>query len=170
MSFSLARASAHTVLSLTAAATARTPRSRRGSRRGSRPRSRPRACARAAARCAASRRAVIDAPGLCSPSRMVVSNMINWSCMVVSREMPDGLRRPAVAGRPRCCARLQGWEFLAREAQQQAERERAGAGRGGKSEMRLQRFMATTIATAAPGWQLRAGSARARARLAAVAQ
>ena len=79
MSRSLARASPQTVLSLIASAIACTASKSPSSRPGSRPRSRRRACARAGARCAASRRVVIDAPGLCSPSRMVVSKMINRS-------------------------------------------------------------------------------------------
>ena len=71
---------------------------------------------------------VMDAPGLCSPSRMVVSKMINWSCMVFSDARMDSHPAPALPERP-VLHELWGWRFLARGAQQQqAERERAGQG------------------------------------------
>ena len=98
------------------------PRSRRWTRPGSRPRSRRPSCAPARARCAASRPRVIDAPGLCSPSRMVVSKMIKLSVRI---EWSLGPFRP---GHNTDCRQ----EFLARGAQQQAaqreEREREESG------------------------------------------
>src|SRR5262249_29436833 len=71
---------------------------------------------------------VIDAPGLCSPSRMVVSNMINCSFMVKLRcqYVRCGLNEFR-----RACWRCEpgtaelGLEYLAREAQQQAGQKQA---------------------------------------------
>src|SRR5258706_13591023 len=57
---------------------------------------------------------VIAAPGLCSPSRMVVSKMIRWSRMFCLR-MPDGLTRPAVPERPGAATTVVG-RFSARGA------------------------------------------------------
>src|SRR6185503_9005909 len=67
---------------------------------------------------------VIAAPGLCSPSRMVVSKMINASFMgiSVSCRWSDPPRDSGAAG---CCTNC-GVGYLAREAQQQqAQRGRA---------------------------------------------
>ncbi len=84
-SFSFARASPHTVLSRIAPAIAwtasKSPIDDAGnpaSMTSTRSRS---SCF--AMRIFSSR--VIDAPGLCSPSRNVVSNMIKWSAMVLLR-------------------------------------------------------------------------------------
>src|SRR5438477_1324658 len=70
---------------------------------------------------------VIEAPGLCSPSRMVVSNMINRSFMVPLRiEMPEIVPRRLPAPRPGT-AEL-GLGLCAREAQQQTRQEQAAEG------------------------------------------
>ena len=77
MSFSIARARAHTVLSVTVAATARTASKSPGLATG-KPASMMSTRMRSsclAIRTFSSR--VMDAPGLCSPSRNVVSKMIN---------------------------------------------------------------------------------------------
>ena len=82
MSFSLARARPHTVLSVTASATALTASKSPGLAMG-KPASMTstRIFSRALATRIFSSR-VMDAPGLCSPSRKVVSKMINLSFML----------------------------------------------------------------------------------------
>src|SRR5437588_9822869 len=124
MSFSFARASAHTVLSLIAPAIALTaakspfddagnPASITSTRRRS--------------SCFAIRifsSLVIDAPGLCSPSRNVVSKMIKWS----------GMLRPAMRLMEFASCRILagpdtaqvGCELSARGAQQQQTAEKGG--------------------------------------------
>src|SRR2546429_251779 len=70
---------------------------------------------------------VMEAPGLCSPSRMVVSNMMSRSFMVPLRiEMPEIVPRRLLAPRPGT-AEL-GLGLCAREAQQQARQEQAAEG------------------------------------------
>ena len=84
MSFSMARARAHTVLSVTAAATAFTDSKSPGLATGN-PASMISTRMRSsslAIRTFSSR--VMDAPGLCSPSRKVVSNIIKWSLILFS--------------------------------------------------------------------------------------
>ncbi len=90
-SSSLARASPHTVLSRTAAATALTD-SKSPSLAAGKPASMTSTCMRSSWRAMRSFSSfVIAAPGLCSPSRIVVSNMINFSllmgfsCLAASR-------------------------------------------------------------------------------------
>src|SRR6266576_2439225 len=83
-SFSLARASAHTVLFLIALAMALTAAKSPFEEAG-KPASITSTFSRSS--CLAMRifsSLVIDAPGLCSPSRKVVSNMIKWSFMLCS--------------------------------------------------------------------------------------
>src|SRR5260221_14017961 len=124
-SLSFARASEHTVESFTAAATARMASKSPGL-----------AAANPASITSTRRRSsclpmrtfsslVMAAPGLCSPSRIVVSKMINGFCMVFSNY--GWTDPPRVAEAAECCTDC-GLEFLARGAQQQAERERAGQG------------------------------------------
>src|SRR5882762_5799020 len=70
---------------------------------------------------------VIEAPGLCSPSRMVVSNMMSRSFMVPLRiRMPEIVPRRLLAPRPGT-AEL-GLGLCAREAQQQTRQEQAAEG------------------------------------------
>jgi hypothetical protein len=86
-SFSLARASAHTVLFLIALAMAFTAEKSPFDDAG-KPASITSTFSRSS--CLAIRifsSAVIEAPGLCSPSRKVVSKMIRWSGMVCSRKL-----------------------------------------------------------------------------------
>jgi hypothetical protein len=108
-SLSLARASEQTVESFTAAATARIASKSPGLE-----------AAKPASITSTRRRSsclpmrilssfVMAAPGLCSPSRIVVSKMISWSRMCVLR-IPDGLFRPAAAKRPNA-ARTVVWSF-----------------------------------------------------------
>ena len=118
MSFSLARASEQTVDSFTASATARIA-SKSPWLAAANPASITSTRSRSSClpiRTFSSR--VMEAPGLCSPSRMVVSKMINWSCMVHSGK-GDGTLAGPFAGRRRNC-RIVGVGYLAREAQQQA--------------------------------------------------
>jgi hypothetical protein len=76
---------------------------------------------------------VIAAPGLCSPSRMVVSNMISFSLLMgfSSRPAPDTGRarkyrcQPGLIPRPHCVIEFK-LEYLARDAQQQAGQQGAG--------------------------------------------
>ena len=53
---------------------------------------------------------VIEAPGLCSPSRMVVSNMIKWSCMWASPGKWDETLPARLPGGT-ATAELGGWGF-----------------------------------------------------------
>src|SRR5712691_9280161 len=70
---------------------------------------------------------VIEAPGLCSPSRMVVSNMINLSFMVpLQGEIAKASAAPACAATGGT-AEL-GLGLCAREAQQQTRQEQAAEG------------------------------------------
>src|SRR6266853_1916282 len=69
---------------------------------------------------------VIEAPGLCSPSRMVVSNMINLSFMVPLQVKLRKHPRRLLAPRPGP-AEL-GLGLCAREAQQQTRQEKAAEG------------------------------------------
>src|SRR6266853_1445731 len=69
---------------------------------------------------------VIDAPGLCSPSRMVVSNMINLSFMVPLQVKSRKHPRRLLAPRPGT-AEL-GLGLCAREAQQQTRQKQAAEG------------------------------------------
>src|SRR5712671_528003 len=69
---------------------------------------------------------VIEAPGLCSPSRMVVSNMINLSFMVPLQVKSRKHPRRLLAPRPGP-AEL-GLGLCAREAQQQTRQEQAAEG------------------------------------------
>src|SRR6266513_6377560 len=66
---------------------------------------------------------VIEAPGLCSPSRMVVSNMINRSFMVLLRAQVDVSIRGVRLRRDRVLPRRVG--LCAREAQQQTRQRQA---------------------------------------------
>src|SRR5882762_11722150 len=99
---------------------------------------------------------VIEAPGLCSPSRMVVSNMINLSFMVPlqvkSRMHPQRLLAP----RPGT-AEL-GLGLCAREAQQQTRQKQAAEGEAQSdgAEMHARNI------TGFPGYCNGAGSPRRR--------
>src|SRR5882672_10907166 len=69
---------------------------------------------------------VIEAPGLCSPSRMVVSNMINLSFMVpLQGEIAKASAAPACAATGTAELDL---GLCAREAQQQTRQEQAAEG------------------------------------------
>src|SRR5688500_3290325 len=119
MSRSLARHRPHTVESLTTLAMARTA-SKSPLDEAGKPASITSTFMRSSARAMRSFSSrVIDAPGLCSPSRMVVSKMIKLSLRM---EWSLGLFRP---GHSTDCRQ----ECLARGAQQQAQREER---RGGK--------------------------------------
>jgi hypothetical protein len=108
-SLSLARASEHTVESFTAAATARIASKSPGLE-----------AAKPASITSTRRRSsclpirtfsslFMAAPGLCSPSRIVVSKMINASCMGFSKVWMDSSAPPA--GAAVCCAKIGGWGF-----------------------------------------------------------
>src|SRR5262245_20952857 len=80
---------------------------------------------------------VIDAPGLCSPSRNVVSKMIKWSVMVRSRTWENFERIPPAACRQVRVLR-RGIELSARGAQQkQREATRDEGNRGREREERV---------------------------------
>src|SRR6266853_1033452 len=99
---------------------------------------------------------VIEAPGLCSPSRMVVSNMINLSFMVpLQVRLRKHLRR-LLAPRPGP-AEL-GLGLCAREAQQQTRQKQAAEG---KAESDGAEMHAGNI-TGFPGYCNGAGSPRRR--------
>jgi hypothetical protein len=71
---------------------------------------------------------VIEAPGLCSPSRMVVSNMINLSFMVpLQDEIVKASAAPACAATGYC--RIGSVKLCAREAQQQTGEKQAAEGK-----------------------------------------
>ncbi len=76
---------------------------------------------------------VIDAPGLCSPSRNVVSNMIRWSAMVrspgrVSRAVQASLPAVGPTGHGYCERGIVLSARGAQQKQQQAARREVGAG------------------------------------------
>ena len=98
-SFSFARASPHTVLSRTAAATALTD-AKSPSLAAGNPASITSTRMRSNWRAMRSFSSlVIDAPGLCSPSRMVVSNMINFSFFMAVSALSSSWR--AASGQKR---------------------------------------------------------------------
>src|SRR5258706_202977 len=71
---------------------------------------------------------VMDAPGLCSPSRMVVSNMINLSFIERLQRNRRKLSRRLPALRPGTAELRVG--LCAREAQQQARKQKHQAAKG----------------------------------------
>src|SRR5690242_18532326 len=122
MSVSLARASAHTVLSLIAPAIALTAAKSPFDDAG-----KPASITstRNRSSCLAMRifsSLVIDAPGLCSPSRNVVSKMIKWSDMLPPASLLVDIRFLPGVGRTSGTAK-DGYELSARGAQQQTAEE-----------------------------------------------
>src|SRR6267143_994589 len=100
---------------------------------------------------------VIEAPGLCSPSRMVVSNMMSRSFMgAAPHRVPEIVPRRLLAPRPGT-AEL-GLGLCAREAQQQTRQEQAAEG---EAESESAEMHAANI-TGFPGYCNGAGSPRRR--------
>src|SRR5437762_13565643 len=86
---------------------------------------------------------VIDAPGLCSPSRNVVSKMIKWSAMVCPRACQNvESARACLAG---TVLQRKGYELSARGAQQQAAEDERDRGRGTGPEARGGKGKATHV-------------------------